>query len=196
MSRRKKIGGGEKIVLNEECSAVVSMKVPFKLRDPDSFTIAIEIGRVSFRNALRDVGASINLMSLSIYRRLGLGELKEMTVSLQLAYQYLVCLDGVLEVVLVNVRKFIFPIDFTVLDFEEDHKILVLVRRPFLATSRAIIDVRKRELTMDIEGETKIFKCVEPKSRSNEVLQSQGCSYAMQENSKVNEDKANLMIFK
>ncbi|XP_012458175.1 uncharacterized protein LOC105778968 [Gossypium raimondii] len=85
MGEKEKIVRREQISLNEECNAVVLRRVPPKLKDPSSFTIPIEIDKVSFGKALCDIGASINLMSLSIYRRLGLGELKETTVTLQFA---------------------------------------------------------------------------------------------------------------
>ncbi|TYI32673.1 hypothetical protein ES332_A04G079500v1 [Gossypium tomentosum] len=127
MSRRKKIGRQEQIALNEEHSVVVSRRVPPKLKDSNKFIIPIKIGEVSFRKALCNLGTSITLMPLSIYRRLGLGELKEITITLQLANWSLVHPKGVLQDVLVRVRKFIFPIDFIVLKFEEDIKIPILI---------------------------------------------------------------------
>ncbi|KAA3474464.1 DNA damage-inducible protein 1-like [Gossypium australe] len=79
---------------------------------------------------------------------------------------------GVLEDVLVRVRKFIFPVDFIVLDFGEDIEISIFLGRPFLATSKATIDVGRGELTIDIEGETKVFKYVKLEPRSKEVQPS------------------------
>ncbi|XP_016690682.1 uncharacterized protein [Gossypium hirsutum] len=203
MSHRKKIGKGKQIIFNEEYSMVVSRKVPPKFTDPSSFTIPIEIGRVSFRKALCDLKASINLMPLSIYRRLGLGELQENIVTLQLVGRSLVHPKGFLEDVLMRDMQFIFLVDFIMLDFEKDLKISIVLERPFLATSKATIDVGMGELTIDIEGETKIFKCVKPKPKSYEVLPIQGnesqscrCSCAMQENPKVNEDKKDITILR
>ncbi|XP_016745114.1 uncharacterized protein [Gossypium hirsutum] len=173
MSRQRIVGRREQIILNKECSAVVSRKVPPKLKDPNSFTIPAEIGGVSFGKALCDLGASINLMPLSIYKRFGLGELKEMEVTLQLADRSLVCPKGFLEDVLVRVRQFIFRIDFIMLEFEEDLEIPILLGRPFLTIYRATIDVGWGELIMDNKGETKVFKCVKPESKFEEASPSQ-----------------------
>ena len=80
-------------------------------------------------------------MPLTIFRRLGLGEAKPMTVTLQLADRSLKHPQGVIEDVLVKVDKFIFLIDFIVLDMEEDKEIPIILGRPFLAIGRAMIDV-------------------------------------------------------
>ncbi|KAA3473238.1 acidic leucine-rich nuclear phosphoprotein 32 family member B-like [Gossypium australe] len=93
------------------------------------------------------------------FRKLGLGNLKEIEITLQLVDRSSVHLKGVLEYVLVKVRSFIIPADFVVLNFEEDREITVLLGRPFLATSRSIIDLEKNDLAMKINGETKTFKC-------------------------------------
>ncbi|KAA3469890.1 Retrovirus-related Pol polyprotein from transposon opus [Gossypium australe] len=145
MSRRKKIRREERFASNAKCSVVVSRRVLPKLNDPSSFTIPIEIG-----GALYDLGASINLMPLSIYYRLGLGYLGETLVTFQLAERSLVHPNGVLKDVLVRVRQFILPVDFIILEFEEDLKIPNLLGRPFLATSKDSIDVGKGEMTMEV----------------------------------------------
>ena len=71
--------------MSEECSAILQRKLPPKLKDPRSFTIPCSIGNSIFEKALCDLGASINLMSLSIFRKLGLGEANPTTITLQLA---------------------------------------------------------------------------------------------------------------
>ena len=80
-------------------------------------------------------------MSLSIFRRLGLGEAKPTTVNLQLVDRSLKNPRGVIEDVLVKVDMFIFPADFIVLDMKEDKEIPIILGRPFLETGRAMIDV-------------------------------------------------------
>ena len=127
--------------LTEECSAILQRKLPQKLKDPGNFTIPCKIGNSIFERALCDLGASINLMSLSIFRRLGLGEAIPITVTLQLAGRSLKHPLGVIEDVLVKVDKFIYPVDFIVLDMEEDKEIPIILSRPFLSTGRAMIDV-------------------------------------------------------
>ena len=113
------------------------------MKDLDSFTIPCKIGNSIFERALCDLGANINLMPLSIFKRLGLGKARPMTVTLQLADSSLKHPRGVIEDVLVKVDKFIFLAYFIVLDMEEDTKIPIILGRPFLATGRAKIDVQK-----------------------------------------------------
>lgn len=108
-------------------------------------------------------------MSLSIYRMIVWGELKETNITLKIPDRSLVCPKGILEDVLVQVRQFIFLVKFIVLDFEEDFEIPILLRRPFLATSRAIIDVGKGEMTIEVNGEVETFKCVESEPKMKKV---------------------------
>ena len=129
------------ITLTEECNAIIQKKLPHKLKDPVSFSIPCTIGNAVFERALCDLGASINLMPLSIFRRLGLGEAKPTTVTLQLADRSLKHPRGIIEDVLVKVDKFIFVVDFIVLEMEEDKEIPIILGRPFLATGRDLIDV-------------------------------------------------------
>ena len=119
-SRKRRLSEFETVNLTEECSAILKRKLPHKLKDLGSFTIPCKIGNSMFERALYDLGASINLMPLSIFRRLGLGEARPTMVTLQLADRSLKHPQGVIEDVLVKVDKFIFLADFIVLDMEED----------------------------------------------------------------------------
>ena len=123
----------ETVNLTKECSAILQRKLPQKLKDPSSFTIPCTIGNAFFERALCDLGASINLMPLSIFKHLGLSEARPTTVTLQLADKSLKHPRGVIEDVLVKVDKFIFLEDFIVLDMEEDKEIPIILGRPFLA---------------------------------------------------------------
>ena len=89
------------------------------------------------------MGASVNLMPLSVYKKLGVGEAKPTTVSLQLADWSIKYPQGVIEDVLVKVDKFIFPVDFIVLDMDEDQEIPIILGRLFLVTGRTLVDVQK-----------------------------------------------------
>ena len=89
-------------------------------------------------------------MSLSIFRRLGLGEARPTNVTLHLADRSLKHPRGVIEDVLVKVDKFIFLVDFIVLDMEEDRDIPIILGTPFIATGRAMIDVQKEELKLRV----------------------------------------------
>ena len=115
LSQKRRLADFETVNLTEECSAILQRKLPQKLKDPGSFTIPCTIGNAIFERALCDLGASINLMPLSIFKRLGLGEARPTTVTLHLADRSLKHPRGIIEDVLVKVDKFIFPADFIVL---------------------------------------------------------------------------------
>ncbi|XP_073138509.1 uncharacterized protein [Henckelia pumila] len=102
-----------------------------------------EKGNSFFSKALCDLGASINLMSYSCFDKLGIGEVKPTTIFLQLADRSIKYRRGIVDDVLVKVDKFIFPVDFVVLDMEEDNEIPLILGRTFLATGKALIDVQK-----------------------------------------------------
>ncbi|XP_052311391.1 uncharacterized protein LOC112328498 [Populus trichocarpa] len=157
LSNKRKLEEYETVALTEECSAILQKKLPPKLKDPGSFTIPCSIGNSIFEKALCDLGASINLMPLSIFKKLGLGEAKPTTVTLQLADRSLKHPRGIIEDVLVKVGKFIFPADFIILDMKEDNEIPILLGRPFLATGGALIDVKKGELRLRVNEKEVIF---------------------------------------
>ena len=127
------------------------------MKDPSSFTIPCSIGKYEFKKALCDSGASINLMPLSVVQRLSLGELTPTTITLQMADRSMAQLEGILEDVLVKVGKFIFPVDFVIMQMEEDTQIPLLLGRPFLAIGATLIDVQKGELTLRVGDEAVHF---------------------------------------
>ena len=158
LSKKRRLSKFETVNLIEECIAILQRKLLQKLKDPGSFTIPCKIGTSIFERALCDLGASINLMTLSIFRRLGLGESRSTTVTLQLADRSLKHPRGVIVDVLVKVDKFIFPADFIVLDMEEDKEIPNILGIPFLATGRAMIDVQKGELKLRVQNDEVKFR--------------------------------------
>ena len=95
-------------------------------------------------------------MPLSMVKRLSLGELTPIAITLQMADRTMAQL-GVLEDVLIKVGKFIFPVDFVVMDMEEDTQVPLLLGRPFLATRASLIDVKKGELTLRVGEEAVHF---------------------------------------
>ncbi|KAJ8747653.1 hypothetical protein K2173_012998 [Erythroxylum novogranatense] len=158
LSKKRRLGDHETVALTEECSVILQKKLPPKLKDPGSFTIPCVIGTLIFGKALCDLGASINLMPISVFRKLGMGDvIKPTSVRLQLADRSIIHPWGILEDVLVKVDKFIFPADFIVCDIEEDAEVPIILGRPFLATGRVLIDVEKGELTMRVNGEEVTF---------------------------------------
>nr|XP_017227786.1 PREDICTED: uncharacterized protein LOC108203384 [Daucus carota subsp. sativus] len=142
LTKKRRLGEFETVALTKECSSFLQHKLPTKMKDPGSFTIPCTIGDSYCGMALCDLGASINLMPMSVFRKLGIGEVRPTTVTLQLADRSLAHPEGKIEDVLVKVDKFIFPADFIVLDYEADREVPIILGRPFLATGRTLIDVQ------------------------------------------------------
>ncbi|XP_021754434.1 uncharacterized protein LOC110719750 [Chenopodium quinoa] len=129
-----------------------------KLHDPDSFTIPYTINEKIFDKVLCDLGASVNLMPYSLYENLGLQGLKPSPISLQMANRTSRLSKGVVEDVIVTVGELVFPIDFVVMDMQEDHQISIIFGCPFLATSQALIDVPKGQVTIRAQDKQVMFK--------------------------------------
>ncbi|GKC95247.1 reverse transcriptase domain-containing protein [Tanacetum coccineum] len=146
-----------KIPLNENCSAMLLKKLPKKLGDPDKFLIPCNFLGMDICHTLADLGASINLMPLSIWKKLSLPELTPTRMTLELADQSINHPKGVAEDIFVKVGNFYFPTNFVVVDFEADPRIPLILGRSFLMTSRALIDVYERELILRNENEQIIF---------------------------------------
>ncbi|CAH9097948.1 unnamed protein product [Cuscuta europaea] len=156
LSNKKKLAEFATIALTEECSAILQNKLPPKLKDPGSFTVPCSIGKIGEVRSLCDLGASINLMPHSLFKKLGVGELQPTTVALQLADRTIRYPVGIMEDVLVKVGKFYFPVDFLVLDMEE-MEIPVILGRSFLATSAAVIDVQAGTVKLRVGGDDETF---------------------------------------
>ena len=157
LSKKRKIAEEGIVNLTATCSAIIQQKLPAKMKDPGSFTIPCSIGKYEFKKALCDSGVSINLMPLSVVKRLSLGELTPTAITLQMADRSMAQPEGILEDVLVKVGKLIFPVDFVIMQMEEDTQVPLLLGRPFLATRAALIDVQKGELTLRVGDEAVQF---------------------------------------
>ncbi|XP_019237112.1 PREDICTED: uncharacterized protein LOC109217325 [Nicotiana attenuata] len=131
------------VTLTQTCSVVMTRPIVEKLSNPRSFTIPCTIGSYVFAKALCDLGASINLMPLSIYKNLGIGRARPTSMLLQLADRMVKRSSGILNDVLVQVGKFVFPADFVILDCQVDEEIPIILGRPFLATERDLIDFKQ-----------------------------------------------------
>ncbi|MCI05514.1 hypothetical protein A2U01_0026567, partial [Trifolium medium] len=123
LSRKRKLRDDENIALSKECSAILQRKLPPKLKDPGSFTIPCSIGDLKTGRALCDLGASINLMPLSMMKKLNCGEPKPTKMTLTLADRSITYPYGVLEDVFVKVNNLLFPADFVILDMDEDSEV-------------------------------------------------------------------------
>ncbi|CAN6712805.1 unnamed protein product [Malus baccata var. baccata] len=118
-TKKKKLVDFEKVILTEQCSAVLLHKLPPKKQDPGSFTISCTIGNSHFKRALIDLGASINLMPFSVFQRLGQGEIKPTSVILQLADRSIAYPKGIIEDLIIKVDNLYLPTDFVILDMDE-----------------------------------------------------------------------------
>ena len=107
--------------------------------------------------ALCDFGASINLMPLSISQRLSLGQVTPTGMTLQMENRTLAHPEGNLEDMLIKMGKFVFPVDFVVINIEEEKQVSLLLGSPFLATRTSLIDVKKGELTLRVGDEAVHF---------------------------------------
>ena len=143
---KKGLGIEKKAFLTEQVSAIIQSKNPVKYKDPGSPTISVNIGGTCIDKALLDLGASVKLLPYSVYKQLGLGELKPTNITLSLADQSVKIPKGIVEDVLVKVDKFYYPVDFVVLDIEPiangPNHVPTILGRPFLATANAIINCR------------------------------------------------------
>nr|GEX90676.1 reverse transcriptase domain-containing protein [Tanacetum cinerariifolium] len=127
-------------LLNENCSAVLLKKLPEKLGYLGKFLIPYDLPELEECLALADLGASIKLMPLSIWKKLSLLELTPTRMTLELANRSVAYPVGVAEDVFVKVRKFYFQADFVVVDYDVDPRVPLILRRPFLRTAQALID--------------------------------------------------------
>nr|GFB75295.1 reverse transcriptase domain-containing protein [Tanacetum cinerariifolium] len=161
-----------KTPLNENCSAVVLKKLPEKLGDPGHFLIPCDFTGLDNCLALADLGASINLMPLSIWKKLRLLTLNDTKMVLELADRTISKPTGVAENVFVKVGKFYFPADFVILDFVVDPHIPLILGRPFLSTAHDLIDVYEGEITLRHDDWSLTLKCGDTPSISYNNLES------------------------
>nr|GEV42058.1 DNA-directed DNA polymerase [Tanacetum cinerariifolium] len=146
-----------KIPLNENCSAMLLKKLLEKLGDPGKFLIPCDFSRIDVCHTLADLGASINLIPLFIWKKLSLPELTPTQMTLELADRSITRPKGVAEDVFIKVGKFYFPTDFVVIDFEADLRVPLILGRSFLRTGRALIDVYGEEITLRVNDEVVTF---------------------------------------
>nr|GEY10595.1 reverse transcriptase domain-containing protein [Tanacetum cinerariifolium] len=148
-----------KTPLNENCSAVVSKKLPEKLGNPGRFLIPCDFSEFNNCLALADLGASINLMPLSIWKKLRLPTLNNTKMVLELADRTISKPTSVAENVFVKGKKLYFPADFVVLDFIADPRVPLIHGRTFLSIAHIIIDVHEGEIILRHDKQSLTLKC-------------------------------------
>ena len=143
---KKGLGINNKAFLTEQVSSIIQCQTLLKYKDPGSPTISINIGGTCIDKALLDLGASVNLLPYTMYKQLGLRELKPTNITLSLADRLVKIPKGIVEDVLVKVDNFYYPVDFVVLDItpmaESPHQVPIILGMPFFATANAIINCR------------------------------------------------------
>ncbi|GJS75475.1 reverse transcriptase domain-containing protein [Tanacetum coccineum] len=180
IGNKEKLSEMARTPLNKHCSAVILNKLPKKLGDPGKFLIPCDFPEmdeclplVCSRNYIPanrnykctkliipnmvDLGASINLMPLSMWEKLSLPVLTLTCMTLELADHSITQPIGITEDVDIKVGKFQFPADFVVVHFDADPRVPLILRRSFLKTGRALIDVYEGELTLRVGKEAVIF---------------------------------------
>nr|GEV76706.1 reverse transcriptase domain-containing protein [Tanacetum cinerariifolium] len=157
LANKNKLFELAKIPLNENCSTMLLKKLPKKIRDPDKFLIPCDFPRMDVCHALVDLGASINLMPLSIWKKLSLPELTLTQMTLELADRSITRPKGVAKDVFIKVGKFHFPTNFVVVDFDADPQVPLILGRSFLRTDHALIDVYGEEITLWVNDEAVTF---------------------------------------
>nr|GEX66102.1 reverse transcriptase domain-containing protein [Tanacetum cinerariifolium] len=145
--------------LNKNCSAVILKKLPEKLGGPMKFLIPCGFSELKCK-ALADLGASFNLMPLSVWKKLGLPELISTRMTLELANQAICTPAGIVRDVFVLVGKFTFPADFIIVDYESDPRIPLILGRPFLLIARALFDVHREEMILRDDPNDNLFNSI------------------------------------
>ncbi|XP_020204611.1 uncharacterized protein LOC109789952 [Cajanus cajan] len=171
LTKKRKVLEEETMELEAGCSAIIQKSLPQKSRDPGSFTLPVSIGNLSVGKALLDLGASINLMSLSMLKKIGEVEVRPTRMTLQLADRSIKLPHDIVEDMIVKVDKFMFLVDFVVMDMEEDVEVPLILGRPFMKTARVIIDMDDRKLKVRVQDEEVNFNVFEamkfPKGNKN-----------------------------
>ncbi|GKE10737.1 reverse transcriptase domain-containing protein, partial [Tanacetum coccineum] len=157
IKNKEKLSEMARMPLNEHCSVVILNKLLEKLRDPGKFLIPCEFPGMDECLALADLGASINLMPLSVWKKLSLPELTPTCMTLELADRSISRPISIAEDVSVKVGVFKFLADFVVVDFDADPRVPLILGRSFLKTGRALIDVYEGELTLRVGNEAITF---------------------------------------
>ncbi|GJV82006.1 reverse transcriptase domain-containing protein [Tanacetum coccineum] len=152
LSNKEKLFELVRTPLNEHYSAVLLKKLPKKLRNPDKFLIPCDFPGMGVCLALADLGASINLMPLSVWKKLSLPELTHNCMTLKLADRLISRPIGVAKDIFIKVGKFHFLADFVVVDFDADPRVPLILGRSFLKTERALIDYSQEVLGFSVSG--------------------------------------------
>ncbi|XP_016173131.1 uncharacterized protein LOC107615593 [Arachis ipaensis] len=168
LTKKGTLKGGQIVIMNKECSTLIKKDILMKKKDPGSFHIPCAIGETKIDKGFCDLGASINVMPLSLMKKLQINELRSTDVIVQLADKTQKKAEGLIENVLVKVENYFLPTDFVVLDMEESYLHPIILGRPFLATGKSLIDVEQGKLILRIHDEQLTFQAFKPVHESEQ----------------------------
>ncbi|GJS16206.1 reverse transcriptase domain-containing protein [Tanacetum coccineum] len=195
VSNKHKLEQISSAFFSDESSAMIQNKVPPKLGDPGSFLIPCTFSKTFSCNALADLSASINLMPYSLYAKLSLKTLKPTKMSIRLAdrsFQYPI---GIAENMLVKVSKFTFPVDFIILEMEEDSKVTLILGRPFLHIVDVILE---EDFDALLDDGSKILYSIEGTSLEEKLFAEfdEFMAMTIEENSETDSDNEEIPLKK
>ncbi|GKE72041.1 retrovirus-related pol polyprotein from transposon TNT 1-94 [Tanacetum coccineum] len=149
------------VKVNARCSVVLQNKLPPKEKDPGSFVLPCITGNITVSNALADLGASISVMPFFMFKCLGIRNSKLVNIVIKMAERSMQSPKGIVENVLVKIHKFIFLVDFVILNIVKDNKVPIILGRPMLATAHARIKVFGGKISLEVVKEQVIFNANE-----------------------------------
>ncbi|GKD32872.1 hypothetical protein Tco_1248381 [Tanacetum coccineum] len=158
VANKPKTEQDNEIRMNPRCFALLQNQLPPKERDPGSFILPCSIERFDFNNTLADLGASISIMPFFMYKFLGKGKLEPINMVIKMADNTKCTPKGIVENLLIKINKFIFLVDFLILDMVEDFKMPTILGRPLLATVHAKVDIFRKPIFLEVGNEKVIFK--------------------------------------
>jgi hypothetical protein len=172
---KRKLNVKKKAFLAKQVNVILQNNNALKYKDPGCSTISCFIGEHKIERALFDLGAGVNLLPYLIFKSLNLGELKPTSVTLLLADRSVKVPREIVEDVLLQVDKFIYPVDFIVLDTqpaEACNSFPVILGHPFLATSNALINCRNGLMKLSFRNitlEMNIFNICKQPGDDNDI---------------------------
>ncbi|XP_021741781.1 uncharacterized protein LOC110707993 [Chenopodium quinoa] len=158
LSGKRECNEVDSMKVGECCCALIHNDLPKKMKDPGNFSIPCNINGKVFQNNLCELGASVNIMPYPVFKNLKLGELLPTNLTLQLADRSIKFPKGRIEDVPLKIGEFTILVDFIVLEVTEDDNIPIILGRPFLATSGALIDVKGGIITLCVGNDLASFK--------------------------------------
>lgn len=145
-------------MLNKLCSASIIEGLPIKKGDPRKLNLPCEFGNSTSINAWADSGASINHMPYSFYKKIALTRLQNMRMTIRTTNHSITHPCRIVEDLLVKVGKFIYPLNFAVLDMKEEEDHTIILDRPFLSTASSLVDIHDTKLKLWVDDKETTFE--------------------------------------